>query len=141
MRFQILFSVLALLLIGCKHSTDADMTSKLGGIWTMDTSNRDGSDFKIKLTISPDGHYMQHITGHTPQGRSITSDLEGTLQVKDGLLIFVTTKHSSPNAPLPMTNTARIVSLSNLELRIMLEKSAGSSSVSSNEVKVFQRNQ
>ncbi len=136
--FYSVFAVMVLVLGGCKRSGDVDMTRKCAGIWTMDTSNQDGSEFKTTMKVSDDGHYVQHTTGHSPDGQSVSSDLEGMLQAKNGLLTVVTTKHSSPNAPVPMTNQARIVSLTDSELRILPESPKGVS-VSSNEVKVFRR--
>jgi hypothetical protein len=135
---SLFITVGALLFAGCRRPGGNDETNNLAGTWTMDARNRDGSEFQILMVVSADGHYAQHITGHSPDGQPVSSDLEGTIRAKDGLLTTVNTKHSSPYAPVPTTNQARIVGISDSELRFV-PASAGGDSISTNDIRTFRR--
>ena len=138
MRSRPLIVLLALLLIGCRPTAETAAASRLVGTWSSKTANPDGSEFRITMTVSSEGHFVQHINGNSPDKQVVASDLEGTLQVKDGFLIVITTRHSSPNAPVPMTNRARIVTISDKEFSIIPESETGVAG-SSSDPKVFRR--
>lgn len=88
-----------------KHPSDMAIRQQLPGTWTETGSN----GVKKKITIDPDGHVVMRISGKV-MGRS-----EGTIEVKDGLLVCTIT-NSSERIKLPATESVRVIWIDNHEL-------------------------
>jgi hypothetical protein len=101
----------------------------LPGIWHVDKAEPSGGDFHSTIKVASNGSYTCQITSHSPSDGLRKSGLEGTFQVKDGVLIDTMTKNSNTNAVLPMISRYRILRADDREL--VLESKT---SYSTNEV-------
>ncbi len=129
--------LLALAVAGCKRHGDAQVGDKLTGNWVATGSYRNGGNFKSTLTIGRSGNYVCHLVTQGESGPTRTNALEGTFQIKDGILTDTVTKHSNTNAVLPMITRARIVRIDEGEMVLKWDLAEGVESAT-NEV-VFRR--
>jgi hypothetical protein len=88
----------------------------LPGTWVAEGAGPPGSDFKSTLKIAPNGGYTCQIIRHGPSNAVRTTEMEGTFQVKDGVLNDTMTTHSNTNAPVPVGSRMRIVRMDNREM-------------------------
>jgi len=85
--------------------SDAEIQQKMTGMWLIDTRY-----LKSMLIIASNGDYVCHLT----QGG--TYQLEGKIQVRDGIMIDTLTKSSITNEPVPSTFTNQIIRVNDHEL-------------------------
>src|SRR5262245_44507920 len=98
------------LLSGCNRKEDAANRQKLVGSWIVEGSYPHGGHFKRAITVAPDGHYTCQIASVNPHDSiTRTSNIAGTFEINDGVLIDTVTKHSNSNAVLPIVSRGRIV--------------------------------
>lgn len=94
-----------------KPSSDADIRQRLPGTWLFDSP---GHYFRSTLTIASNGGYVCQLTVSNRQSIR-TNELEGTYQVKDGILIDTITKSSITNEPVPLVFSNQIIRVNNSE--------------------------
>jgi hypothetical protein len=90
------------------------------GAWEATGNLPGGSSFRSTMSIDERGDYVAHVVVEGQSGIR-TADMEGRLQVKDGMLFDTMTKHSNTNAVLPRTDRSRIVRMSGRETVIHWE--------------------
>jgi len=118
MIIRFTFALLTLVIfVGCGHQNDTSDTAvrkNLPGTWHSDVAPQTESkfmvsangDFECKTTFQGDTNGMQ------------TIELEGTFQVKDGILIETVTKSSQTNAHVPFVSRARVIQADDHEMVI-----------------------
>jgi hypothetical protein len=127
MRFALLFLALCLLLVACRDhqappepqsdalvpiASDAELGKLLPGTWILEKPR-----FRSVTTLASNGSYVSHITT-TWSNETRTLNLEGTWQVKNGLLIDTITKHSDPTVGVPWTFSQWIYRADDRELAV-----------------------
>ncbi|MEI8291027.1 MAG: hypothetical protein WCH99_16300 [Verrucomicrobiota bacterium] len=109
MRIAWSFILLSLLLLSCGRN-DAKMQRELPGTWVAVFPN----GVQSTVVVNADGSYSCQ---HTRLTNGVTlSRIEGTIQIRDGLLIDTVTKHSSTNAKVPFMSTNIIVHMNKNEI-------------------------
>ena len=96
-----------------KHSRDSKISRILAGTWHADDLG--------SFTVRSDGGYVWQIT-NLATGRAAT--LEGTFQVKDGVLFNTVTKSSRTNAHMPYVSHSQIVRANDREM-VIIDGDAG----------------
>ena len=120
-----------LLPVACSHHPESDiiLQQRLVGTWRF--SRSDGTvavlpPSDMTFTITSNGGYISRITN--PQAHT----LEGTAEVKNGILIVTVTNRDNATAPSPLVDRQTIVRFDQGELGIRSE--------GSNITNVFQKN-
>jgi hypothetical protein len=129
MRFALSFVALCLLLTVCRHRdalqqdssyappqyfNDAEIQSTLPGTWIFEHRFLSIS-FRSVTTVGSNGDYVSQLT-LTKSNDITTLQLEGTWQVRDGVLIDAMTNNSDPEVHLPYTSERRISRANDHEL-------------------------
>ena len=96
-----------------KHSRDTKISRILTGTWHADDLG--------SFTVRSDGGYVWQITNLTT-GRAVT--IEGTFQVRDGVLINTVTKSSRTNTHVPYVSHSQIVRANDYEM-VIIDGDAG----------------
>jgi hypothetical protein len=125
MKLPLAVLTLAFLLAGCSRKGDAWIRKELVGTWASAGSYANGSTFKSTMTIARGDNYVCEVVVHSESGPTRTVKIEGTLQVRDGVLIDTMTKHSNTNAVLPMSTRRRIVRIDEREMIVNWDSSLG----------------
>jgi len=94
-----------------KHPNDSMIRRKLLGTWILNIT--DGR--ARTLMMSSDGHWTEQITGKIRTGR-----LDGTWQVRDGLLITTITNNDL-DMQVPSTHSSRIIRIDSHEYVLQSE--------------------
>ena len=116
MKLALSFLSVLLLLSGCNHHSDAAIPRVLLGTWVAEGVYPLGVGFESTVKIASDGRYTCHLVCHNASNATRTCEIEGTFQVKDGVLIDTITKHSQTNAPVPIVLRERIVRMDRWEM-------------------------
>lgn len=113
--------ILTLLLVACnRHNTsDAALQQSLVGTWRFSTNYPSNKQFNCVSTVASNGVYICQLTNSAASLPAHT--LEGTWEVKDGLLIDTTTKLDHTNLPSPHVVRAHIIRFENDELGVQYE--------------------
>jgi hypothetical protein len=107
MTGAIVFGWLGLMLIvcGCHRHSDAALQQRLVGTWryagSEGNSNTIFSD--LTFTVSASGNYTSQIT--TPR----TGSIEGTAEIKKGVLVITATKRNNTNVIPPLVERQTII--------------------------------
>ena len=104
------------LIPGCSRQDDSAVRRRLPGAWTFAADYENGHHSKITIKVDPNGDYVCQVVG-----ASRTSNLAGTFEVRDGVLIDTVTKISNTNLVTPRTYRARIVRSDGRELVLKYE--------------------
>lgn len=115
-KLALSFLSVILLLTGCNHHNDVAIPRELLGTWVTEGVYPQAGGFKSTLTVAPNGGYACHVVSHNASNATRAFEIEGTLQVKDGVLSDTMTKHSQTNAPVPITFHYRIVRMDRREM-------------------------
>jgi hypothetical protein len=116
MKFALTLFAIGLLALGCNKQT-APTQNKLVGTWVFETNNPNGEKFTSTITVGADGLYVGHITSLEHSNTLREFDLEGTWQIKDGVLIDIMTKHSgTTNENLKIGSRAQIIQFNQQQL-------------------------
>jgi hypothetical protein len=94
-----------------KHPSDAMIRRKLPGTWNVNIA--DGR--ARTLMMSSDGHWTEQITG-----KIRTGTLDGTWQVRDGVLINTLTNNDL-DMQVPSTHSSRIIRINSHEYVLQSE--------------------
>jgi hypothetical protein len=126
-KSAIAFAALSLSLAACNRTDkstaipiDAEIRQKLPGTWSVDFIRSNGNRFESTIVVSSNGNYICEIAD-TRSNDVRFIDIEGTLQVKDGFLIDIITKHSMVTNGHPWTNREQIVRMNDRELVVKVE--------------------
>jgi hypothetical protein len=111
-----------LLLTGCSHDADRASQKKLSGTWHQIALYEHGGRSEIATTIASDGSYVSDIIFHNSDSTTGTNKTEGTMRVKDGVLVATVTRYKGTNMEVPMVTRARIVRIDDRELVLDPEK-------------------
>ena len=115
-KLALSFLPVFLLLTGCNHHSDASVPTELMGTWVAEEVYTHGGSFESTVKIAPNGRYTCHVVHRNASNATHNVEIEGTFQVKDGVLIDTMTKHSQTNAPVPTTFHERIVRMDRREM-------------------------
>jgi hypothetical protein len=107
--------LISLLVVGCGHS-DAKIQQGLAGTWDIDK----GFGVHGTVVTDLDGNYKSQFTGYKDGHISI---VEGTLLVKDGVLVDTVTKDNATNA-VPRIYRGQIVRIDKDEFVMREEQDA-----------------
>jgi hypothetical protein len=123
-----------LLLTGCTRHGDAAVRTILPGTWTVTGDSSELGHFKSMITVDRSGDYVSQVIFQGQwDGVTRTSNLAGTFEVRDGILIDTMRKHSNTNAVLPRISRAHIVRFDEREL-VLKEEANNQQDVPTNEV-------
>ena len=103
--------------------SDADVRKFLPGTWIVEAVGPFGEATKSTITIASDGRYVCQITVGTSNS-VYASQLEGTLQVIDGVLLETLTQHSSAKPPFPVSR-AQVLRANDRELVVRFDRTPG----------------
>ena len=88
--------------------SDAEIRQKMTGTWFLDYFHV----WQSTITIASNGDYVAYRT----EGRTRTNKLEGTFEIKDGMMIDTLKKSSITNEPVPLVFTNVIIRVTDREL-------------------------
>jgi hypothetical protein len=132
---QFIFLVsLTVALAGCHPNGDAEMRKQLLGEWVLELQYPTGGKFKSTTEITQGGAYTCHIVAEGESNVLRTAELEGTFEIKNGVLIDTMTKHSNTNANLPSVSRGSIVRMNSQELVVRFEQQDGISYPTNNVI-------
>lgn len=89
-------------------ASDSAIQQRMVGTWFMGHYHA----FKSTITIDTNGDYVAYLTS----GHSRTNKLEGTMRIRDGLMIDTLKKSSITNEPVPLVFTNFIIRVTDREL-------------------------
>jgi hypothetical protein len=89
-------------------SSDSAVRQRMVGTWFMDFAHV----YQSTITIGTNGDYVAYRTS----GHSRTNRLEGTIEIRDGLMIDTLKKSSITNEPVPLVFTNVIIRVTDREL-------------------------
>jgi len=109
------------LLMGCSRQGDAEVRQNLPGKWKS-SGDDGGKTWESTWTVDSSGGYVcRFVAQNDPGAVPDTYDMVGKFEVRDGVLINTTTKHSSTDARLPRILRYRIVRSDPRELVVNFE--------------------
>ena len=128
MKLTLSFLSAALLLGACSKpgatlQSDADIRKFLPGNWIMEAVDPFGEATKSTITIASDGRYVCQVT-HGTSNPVYTAQLEGTLQVIDGVLSDTQTQNRSAKPPFPVSR-AQVLRANDRELVVRFDRTPG----------------
>jgi uncharacterized lipoprotein NlpE involved in copper resistance len=129
MKIALKLLLLTLLLMGCaRPEPKSGTTRNLAGTWVCVLDVPDHPHAETTTVVGADGHYSTHakVTISNLSNRVWTADLEGTLEIKDGILVDTVTKDSQ-HTSLPRTLRAHVVRMNDNELVVKCEGSENES--------------
>jgi len=88
---------------------DAAIQQRIVGTWLMNWMV-----LRSTTTIATNGDYVRYDVGNSAHSR--TNRFEGTIEIKDGLMINTLKKSSVTNQPVPLVSTNVIIQLTDHEL-------------------------
>jgi hypothetical protein len=89
-------------------ASDSAIQQRMVGTWFLDYYHA----FQSTITIGTNGDYVAYRTN----GHSRTNKLEGTMEIRDGLIIDTLKKSSITNEPVPLVFTNVIIRVTDREL-------------------------
>jgi hypothetical protein len=126
LRALCLLLLSALVLTACRRQNDDEVRRDLPGTWVVEGDSVFGGHFKSTSKIDDQGNYFCQLLSRNGSDALIrTSNIAGTFQVKDGMLIDTILKHSNTNAALPIISKARILRVDADTMVIRYEPSDG----------------
>jgi hypothetical protein len=130
----LILALTAFVLAGCGRQGDSKPANLFPGAWVGTGSYVNGWSFKSTVIIGPSSNYVCQVVSFSNSGESRTNSLEGTFEIRDGVLTDTVTKLNNTNMSLPTSTPVRIVRVDDQAMVLEWEQKNGTVSPTNNVI-------